>query len=185
MNNKWIVKHNGVEKTFDWFSDATLYFRSSINEYFESNKDVFAHDSYIPSQLGVYFFYKYDEGIITDQEIAIESRISKQLDSFKFLYDNSGNFARKVLINNIDYEGTIDEFYETLMIKAIKTDNEIQLEINDDDGDKTFLLTNAFILDDKSKMYYFNSHQIINCVSEENREDLGKSVDLYITLEMV
>ena len=183
--NKWIVRYNGAEKLFDWFSDAVFYFRRSINEYFESNKEVFARDSYMPSQPGAFFFYKYDEGIITDQEIAIESRISKLLDSFRFFYDNSGSFARKVLINNIDYEGTIDEFYETLKIKAIKTDDEIQLEINDDDGDKTFLLTNAFILDDKSKIYYFNSHQIINCVSEENRDDLGKSVDLYITLEMV
>ena len=66
----------------------------------------------------------------------------------------------------------------------MKKEDEISLSIqNDDLGENNFVITNAFIFDDKEKSYYFKSNQTINTSTHRNR--VGKSFYLNAFLEPV
>lgn len=59
---------------------------------------------------------------------------------------------------------------------------EVILDITHFDGikDETYMRSNASIFDDPSKVYYFNSHQIITTTPKE--KNLGKVVDISVQL---
>ena len=59
---------------------------------------------------------------------------------------------------------------------------EIVVELNADNGD-SYLYTNAFVMDDRSKKYFLKSHQV--CNTSAKKSDLGVFADLDITLEKI
>lgn len=182
--NKWIVTSSNLEKSFDCFSDAVVFFRGVIINYIKTNKDIFVHNC-MPFQPGAFFFYKFNDGVITDEEIVIEYRITNLLNTFECSEKSLNEFVNNALNKSIKYRGIIDKIEEELIINADKSQDEIKLEIIDndlhEDGDNTYLYTNAFIFNDEHKEYYFNSHQVIN--TSDKPENLGKSVDLIISLK--
>lgn len=91
--------------------------------------------------------------------------------------------ALNIIKKNIRYNGINHnkEFDEKLSLSIEKKDSEIIYESFLDDGDETFLKTNAFIFDDHEKTYYYKSHQIV--VASTKKDVLGTNVDCDIVLE--
>ena len=180
--DRWKIEYDNITKYYENFSDAVDYFRSCIYNYIIENDEIFAK-SCIPFQPEVFYHYKFENGIITDEEIAVGVRAKRLLDTLSFPSDclKDNDSIKNILIKDIHYTGCIEEFYENVKVNATKSKDEIVLELIHFDVEETYLKTNAFIFDDCKKDYYFDSHQIINTTS--NHTNLGKHVDLNITLK--
>lgn len=179
---------NNEKIEFDNFKNASSSFIKEINKYFwkhtyankESN-DVKIFDSgCYPDELGSFFYYLYSEAKITDDEIVLDSRLRMLLSSFinKNPKDIKNN-ALKVIIRSYNYQYEDEEIGYSIKIKIDYSEDEIIFESNADED--SYLHTNAFIMDDENRKYYFDSHQI--CNTSNNGSDLGKTVDLSISLE--
>ena len=189
--NKWLMTLNDVKIEFDNFNNALSSFLKEICEYFwnhaYSNKNepnIFVFDSTcMPDAVDRFFYYLNDERIITDEEIVMEARL-RMLCSY-FLCDNPKdikNNALKSINKPIDYHYKDEEIGFQVDIKVDYSPEEIAAELKADSGD-SYLYTNAFIMDDENKKYFFKSHQVCDTSSRES--DLGKAADLDISLEKI
>ena len=188
--NKWIVTKDGIKEEFLNFKDALNIFLNEIADHIwynsscnrDEENDWVYNDCSIPFAVGVFFNSKYDERTITDEEIVLESRLhmllghlmSKDANEIK---DN----AFKVLKHSLIYQGA--EMDTKINIKVDLDPNEVVVDITADDGDESYLRTNAFVMDDDSKTYYFRSKQYV--VTAHNPKNLGKEISLDIKLEKV
>lgn len=184
----WIVNNKaGVKENYLDFETAVKRFRDIIANFFwdfsyEGPKDkktfyVFGLCG-VPDQIGAYFSFKYDERTITDEEIVIDQRLEMLLDFLKCqdtkdLKENT----LKVIKKPIHYHGEIEEFEQTADINVDLLKDEVVVSL-ESDGD--YLKTNAFILDNPDKIYYFDCTQVVR--TADKPEDLGKVVFLDVTL---
>jgi hypothetical protein len=178
--NKWIViKNNYKYEDFD-YEVGINFFRQEIRKYLENNEDIFGANRSTPLQVNAFFEGKYDDKTIKDKEIVIDKRLKFLFDSLYFPeVKDCENNARKALNKDINYLDNNGE--EKLSIKIKQYNDEIILNIIHDDGDETYIKTNAFIFDDPNKTYYFKSHQIVVCSLNKNK--LGKEENLDIVLK--
>ncbi len=180
--SKWILRTNSESYVFDRFVDAVAAFKTKISNYIEENKGVFDRDG-MPFAPGAFFSGKYDEGTITDEEIVVQIRTSMLCGSFIWKdAEHSKENAIKSLKGDIHYEGE-NEFDEKLRIDIKTSPEEVVLDITHHDGvkDETYMRSNALILDNPSKDYYFESHQIVT--TSTKRSSIGKIADLEISLK--
>ena len=186
--NKWLMILNSEKIEFDNFENATSSFIKEIHKYFwkhtyanKESTDVKVFDSECcPDELGSFFYYLYSEAKITDDEIVLDSRLRMLLSSFinKNPKDIKNN-ALKVISRPYYYHYEDDEIGYFIDIKIDYSKDEIILESSADED--SYLQTNAFIMDDENRKYYFDSHQI--CNTSNKGSDLGKTADLSISLE--
>lgn len=180
---KWILLVNKERFDFSNFHDAATMLKAEISKHMEINEDVFGREG-DPFSPGAFFSGRYLDGTITDEDIVVSTRLNMLCRSFiwrgiDFAKDN----ARKSVLNSIHYMSKNDEFGEQLNIDIDVKKDEIVLDVThyDSDGKETYMRSNAFILDDLHKKYYFKSHQIVTTTSQ--KDDLGKVVDLNILLK--
>lgn len=187
--NKWLMTLNNEKIEFDNFNNALSSFLKEISKYFWEhayiNKDatnVFVFDSAcMPDALGGFFYHLNDDRIITDEEIVLEARL-RMLCSY-FGCDDPKDIksnALKSINKSFDYHYEDEEIGYQVDIKVDYSPEEIVTELKAGYGD-SYLHTNAFIMDDENKKYFFKSHQVCNISSRKS--DLGKVADLDITLE--
>ena len=178
---QWIVQTEEGQQRYNGFEEAVAAFRQIIREYIEGNDEIFGRDS-TPFQVGAFFGYKYDEGIISDEEIVVSTRLDNLLNSFRFNnQEEAERLAVTMMPRDIDYEGEIEEFGEKLTIRVTHHNREIEAVVIHDDGqNQTYLETNAFIFDNLGMVYSFKSHQIISTTWKEG--NLGKVVDLFVRI---
>lgn len=181
--HSWVVTTNQDTYSFAFFGDAVNCFKKLIKDYIRSGDDIFINDC-TPFQVGCFFSTKYDNGEITDEEIAISTRVDMLLNCLMW---HEPKYSKKDALNiikkNIRYNGINHnkEFDEKLSLSIEKKDSEIIYESFLDDGDETYLKTNAFIFDDHEKTYYYKSHQIV--VASTKKDVLGTNADCDIVLE--
>lgn len=77
---QWILTINGEPQVFDDFIKAVRKLKNIIHKHVDFNKDVY-EITCLPDDVGAFFNYKFDEGIVTDEEIVIEARLKQALDS--------------------------------------------------------------------------------------------------------
>lgn len=178
---QWIVQTEEFQQKYESFEEAVATFRQIIREYIEGNEEIFGCDS-TPFQVGAFFGYKYDEGIISDEEIVASTRLDNLLNSFRFRdREKAEKIAITMMPRDIDYEGETEEFGEKLTIRVTHHDPQIEAVVIHDDGqNQTYLETNAFIFDNPDMVYSYKSHQIINTTWKEG--NLGKVVDLFVRI---
>lgn len=179
--DKWILMIDEDKYEFNKFSDAIYMLKAEIIKHIEVNDEAYTNGGE-PFLSGAFFFYKYDQGTITDEEIVVETRYKMLLRSLITRdLEYSKKDAIKSIKGNINYSGK-NEFDEELKIDVQSKPNEISLDIIYNEGfdDEAYLHSNAFIFDDPTKEYYFISHWIINTSSRHN---IGKVVDIKIRLK--
>ncbi len=191
--SKWLVTLNNDKSEYDSFEDALAVFLKEVREYFwkhtqgpwnKESTEVFVFDSdNLPDSLGAFFTYLYNDRIITDDEILLETRLRMLLSRLGYnnpvqIKDN----ALKSISKSYDYHYIDEEIGYLIDIKVDYSPEEIVVELNADSED-SYLHTNAFVMDDSSKKYFLKSHQV--CLTSPKRSDLGVFVDLDITLEKI
>lgn len=179
--NKWFLTIDNEAVEFDNFNDAVAMLKAEISKHMEMNEDVFGEEGE-PFESGAFFFSKYEDGTITDEEIVVQTRMTMLCRSFLLRgADLSKDNAMKSLKGDIHYLGK-DEYDDELEIVVLSSPEEVILDIAHCDGieNRTYLRSNAFIFDDSNKEYYFNSHQIVTTTSK--RKNLGKVVDINVRL---
>ena len=180
----WVIlDESGKKRVFPSFKKASDVFRKMIKDYIYDNNDVFLGDS-MPFQVGCYFAFRWDEGKITDEEIAINARLQRLLDSLTFPWPKARDYAISSVPKDIDYLGFEDEFdNEKVEIHIRHIEMTIELDLTHDDGVESYIRTNAFLLMDRTKEYYFNSSQIVTCC--EDAEELLRPAVLNIRLKKI
>ena len=191
---KWLLTVNNEEYIFDSFEEVTQAFlltiRHHIWEYSYNNKEskgleVFGNWG-TPLSIMSFFGYKYDELKITDEEILIQTRLDMLMRCF---YCKSKELmkeqALKVIGHSYDYYSEEEDISTRASIKIDYSSEEISVDIVDSDwcGSHEDLRTNAFIIEDENKTYYFNSFQIVQTSSDSN--NLGKEIRLDISLSKI
>lgn len=188
---KWLLTLSDKKIELDSFNNALQLFLKKISEYVwkhscvnKESTEVSVFDStFVPDSIGAFFNYLHDDRKITDDEIILESRLS-MLCSY-FGCDNPEDIksnALKSINRSFNYHYKDDEIGYFIEIKIDYSPDEIVVNLKSDDGE-TYLHTNAFIMDDESKKYFFNSHQV--CYTSSKKNDLGKTADLNILLERI
>ena len=185
---KWIIDHNGNKTEYRKYSDAVNEFLRIISEHFWGNSDnnknngstVYDIDL-IPSSLGAFFSYKFDNRSITDEEIVLYNRLGLLLSYFlsedkEKIKDN----MNKVITHSYSYHQEIEEISTKVDIELTKDKEDLTLDIKVDDGDINFLKTNGFSLVKNDNKYYLNSIQHI--FTSSNPNDLGKIIEINISL---
>ncbi len=188
MNNPkekcWVLKNNEKVMEFCDFAEAKKAFRISIRN---ALNDEDAYTDGVPFSLGAYFSGKYDDRSISDQEIVIDKRIEFILDLISSPYPI--DYVDDMLLKKLDlllptsyfYSGT-NQFDEEVEISIDKNNDDIDLRIDVDDNiENNMLYTNAFVLENEDKLYYFESKETIS--TSNSRDKLGKTLYSYITLE--
>ena len=176
---KWILNVNFETFEFTNFQDAVTMLKAEISKHMEINEDIFGRQGE-PFEPDAFLDTKYDDGTISDEEIAVLTRMRLLCRSFIWRGANySKDNAIKSLKGDIHYFGK-NEYNEELSIDIKSLKDEVILDITHFDGirDKTYMRSNALIFDDPSKVYYFNSHQIITTTPKE--KNLGKVIDFNI-----
>ena len=184
--DKWGVSCNGTDRYFDTFQEAVIHFKTEICIFANQiHRNLLIPDP-MPFDAGCFFSYKFDWDI-TDEEIVVYTRLTMLLGSLHIQNtEECSKYCSRVIRDPIDYRGRIEEFKEELDIKIDRSDNEITAEIaHRETGDDTFLSTNAFILREDQKSYYYKTHQIIRVTHANESYLLGTSVDLDLTLKHV
>ncbi|MCR5491613.1 MAG: hypothetical protein K6F32_05750 [Bacilli bacterium] len=187
--SKWLVTLNNDKSEYDSFEDALAVFLKEVSEYFRKHSyvnkesteiDVFDSTN-LPDSLGAFFNYLYNDRIITDNEILLETRLRMLLS--RLACDNPVQIkdnALKSISKSYDYHYSDEEIGYLIDIKVDYSPEEIVVELNAYNGD-SYLYTNAFVMDDSSKKYFLKSHQV--CFTSAKKSDLGAFADLDITLE--
>ena len=171
---------SGKEVECFLFDAAVHYFKFVILRYFCVNFDIF-HNEYLPFSARAFIDDMNNKGTVSAGDIAKFEQLGNLLKSFSYRSLNeSKDHALKNLQENISYAGRNEELNEKLSFYALKSAEEIKAEIVHDGAERTFLSTNAFIFDDDSKTYYFDSHQQFVC--SDDSDLLGKSSDLNLRL---
>ena len=188
---KWIINHNGKETTYSSYNEAVNEYLRIISEHFWGNSDnnknngstVYDIDL-IPSSLGAYFSYKFDNRSIPDEEIVLYNRLGLLLSYFlsedkEKIKDNTN----KVITHSYSYHNEESEISTKVDIELTKDKEDLTLDIKVDDGDINYLKSNGFSLVKNDKKYYLNSFQYIS--TSNNPDDLGKTIELNIYLSPV
>ena len=181
---KWILNVDFETFEFTNFEDAVTMLKAEISKHMEVNEDIFGRQGE-PFAPDAFLGSKYDDGTISDEEIAVQTRMCMLCRSFIWRGANySKDNAIKSLKGDIHYFGK-NEYDEELSIDIKSLKDEVILDITHFDGihDETFMRSNALIFDDPNKMYYFSSHQIVTTTHKE--EDLGKVVGINISLKAI
>ena len=182
---KWMLKNNDNEEIFDDFNKATVAFKNDICDHMRKNQSIY--DIYnLPEDVCCHFAYKYDEGTISDDDLIAFCRAIMLMEAFvgrrEKLYKTKESIL-KIVKNDINHHSEISEFDEEANISISLNDNEVKLDLEILKEKPTSLKTNAFIIDNKKKNYYFKSHQYVNTTTI--REELGKEVDIDLSLRYV
>lgn len=177
----WIVTQDREALRFESFQEAVEYYRKTLENFYKSND----HDGFgialYPFDVGSFFSYKYDQELITDEEIITDARMGRLM--YYLFWLNDVENLNRIKHGPINYHGEIEEFPAELSVSITYSKDEITAGFEHfENGEKTFLKTNAFIFKDSGKAYYFKTHQIIRVVNGECRHLLGTSVDLDLTL---
>ena len=187
--NKWLVTLNNNRIEFDNYKEAINFFLKEISIYFRNhfydkndpnNMDIFSHDC-MPNYIASFFFNLYNDRIIKDEEIIIDNRLSMLLSSLqsinpKYIKENSLESINK------SYHYHYDDNDYLIDINIDYSPNEIIVKLDGGD-DESHLFTNCFIMDDDSKKYFLESHQV--CFLANKGSNLGKDIDIDITLEKI
>ena len=83
----WIVTRDGEDRWFDSFQGAVEFFRKTLENFYESNNHDHSGIELYPFDVGCFFGYKYDQELITDEEIVVDSRMSRLMQYLFWLND--------------------------------------------------------------------------------------------------
>ena len=170
--NKWLLVTNGKRKEFINFSEATKEFEEEIKRYMDS--DVMAFD--MPFNVGAYFSYlRNNLNVNTEVVGIIESNIRYLLSS---IYRKPvTSYDDKIL----HYHGEIDDISESADIDIDK--DKLHIKHEDCEGFVSYIITNAYLLNENGSRFYFDSRQKVTTTS--NKDMLDKVLTLEISLERI
>ena len=179
MKNNWILKTKDKEIKYSSFEKAVDAFRKIVQNFIKDNETVFGKNDATPFSLGVYFSGKYDS-IITNEEIVAYERSNMLLSSF--LWDERAKAERQALTSiqeSLSYTGT-DSFNSKIKIEIKKDENGILFNhFSDNNGDCSFLATNAFLFFPENEYFYKCKEKVI---ASSNPNELGKTVEIEVVL---
>ena len=188
---KWVLTKNGHQEIFDNYDKALHMFLGNILDHlctyrdkkddYSSGLEVYDYKC-VPYVVGIFFNKKYDDKTITDEETAIDVVLAQLLSSF--LSRNPEQIkenALKTVNTSFNYKDEDDEFNEKLSIVVRKRKDEIALQIIANNRNENRFKTNAFIMDDPTKRYYFESKQRV--IVSTKKDCVGKVVEIDLWLE--
>ena len=83
----WIVTRDGEDRWFDSFQKAVDYFRITLELFYKANYHDHSGIELYPFDVGSFFGYKYDQELITDEEIIVNARMSRLINYLYWLDD--------------------------------------------------------------------------------------------------
>ena len=188
---KWVLTKNGHQEIFDNYNKALHMFLGNILDHlctyrdrkdgYSSGLEVYDYEC-VPYAVGIFFNKKFNDETITGEEIAINKTLAKLLSLF--LSRNPKQIkekALKIISATFSYKEKDDEFDEKLNIVVRKRKDEIALQIIANNRNENRFKINAFIMDDPTKRYYFESKQRV--IVSTKKDCVGKVVEIDLSLE--
>lgn len=186
---KWVLINSDKKEVFDSFYNARDAFLALIADHLwqnslnnKDNPSTVYNRSCVPDRIGYFLESRYEERTITDEDIVLQSRLDMLFEYF--LSKNADEIrdnALKVINHSIKYHSRNEDFNEEMKINIELDESELKVDIIADNGKESFLSTNAFIMDDDSKRYYFKSRQCI--ITTDVLDDLEKIIESCISVE--
>lgn len=180
---KWIVSNNIRDEYYNDFNRAVFAFKVMIIHQMRTQKDIY--DQYgLPMEVGCHFAYKYDEGLVDDNDLIGFSRLMMLCSALKKDYldiNKCNDFASSRVKGNVNLHSEIEEFEESVDLDIKRHKDEIILDVKVNKDETYSIFTNAFLFKDNTKDYYFKSHQFIT--TSNNPDDLGKPMNIDVTLK--
>lgn len=178
----WVLKCNESKKEYHSFEEAKNAFRKCV---IDAIGDRDAYIDGVPFSFGAYFSGKHDSCTITDEEIVIVARTRSLLSFLLYRMESEElkSKIRKLIRKTYSYQG-VDEFDVEASAQIERNPREITVNLEiDENGDANFLKTNAFLMDDEDKEYFFSAKEMIS--TSRNREKLGKIISSEISLSKI
>ena len=145
-------------------------FRNVVRDHIVNNPSVFTKDG-VPVVIARYFFAKEHDGTITDEEHEIDEKLTRLMSSL--ISNDADDVVQHIVDRPIEYQ--CNEV--SITINPKKDEIEIEL-IHNDNVTFNYLRTNAFISCEKTPMY-FDSMLKVDTVGAEDRNLLGKVIELH------